>query len=128
MDNKKFPVLHTKFGKAGYYNGYYMITSTKEGNANKKLHRLVYEDYHKCTLLPNIDIHHIDGNSTNNCVLNLEAVNHNEHISRHHKGLPMPDNVKEALRKANIGKPPSAKNLEALRKANLGNKYNYKYV
>ena len=120
------PVLHTKYGTARFYNKGYMITSRKEGNCNKKLHRLIYEDYHGVTLLPSTDIHHIDGNPCNNHISNLEALTHAEHTSRHHKGLPMPAHVKKALRQANIGKPQSPKNKEALRKANLGNKYNYK--
>ncbi len=122
----EFPVLKTKFGTARFYNKGYMITSTKEGNGGKKLHRLIYEDYYGVTLLPSTNIHHIDGNPCNNNISNLEALTHAEHTSKHHKGLPMPNNVKEALRKANIGKPPNPKNLEVLRKVNKGNKYNYK--
>ena len=118
--------MYTKFGIARFYNKGYMITSRKEGNSGKKLHRLIYEDYYKCTLLPSTDIHHIDGNPRNNDPSNLQAISHSDHISLHHKGKPIPDHVKENLRKANLGKSPSPKNKEALRKANLGNKYAFK--
>jgi len=118
--------LHTEFGNAKFYNKGYSITSRKEGNMNKKLHRLIYEKFYNVTLPEEIDIHHKDYNPKNNCILNLEALTHDEHTSLHHKGMPMPNHVKEKLRQANIGKPPSPLNKEALRKANLGNKYNYK--
>lgn len=120
------PSLCTKWGNARFYNKGYMITSRKEGNCGKKLHRLIYEDYYGVTLLPSTDIHHIDGDPCNNNISNLEALSHADHTTIHHKGLTMPEHVKEALRQANIGKPQSPKNREALRKANIGNKYNYK--
>lgn len=119
-------ILHTQFGNAKFYNKGYMITSRKEGNVNKKLHRLIYENFYKIELPSDIDIHHKDHNPKNNCICNLEALTHEEHTSKHHKGMPMPEHVKEILRQANLGRSPSAKNKEALRKANLGNKYNYK--
>ena len=77
-------VLHTKFGTAKpNTNGYYRITSGREGNNMKFLHRLVFEDYHKCTLLPEAQIHHIDGDKNNNCILNLELVYRKDHINSH---------------------------------------------
>lgn len=40
-------ILHTKFGNAKIDNGYYRITSWKEGNNGKLLHRLIWEDFWK---------------------------------------------------------------------------------
>lgn len=77
-------LIETKFGKANINNkGYYDIVSEHEGNFRKKLHRLIYEDYHKVTLLSTTDIHHIDGNKLNNNIENLEAISHGEHSRRH---------------------------------------------
>ena len=80
-------LIETKFGKANINNkGYYDIVSEHEGNFRKKLHRLIYEDYYKVTLLPETDIHHIDGNKLNNNIENLEAISHGEHSRRHMVG------------------------------------------
>ena len=79
--------LVTKFGKALIdKKGYYVITSTKEGNNGKKLHRLIYEDYYGVTLLSQTDVHHIDGNKLNNDVNNLELLSHSEHRRYHMLG------------------------------------------
>ena len=63
--------------------GYYRIISKSEGNVGKYFHRVVYENYHKVTLLPNIVIHHKDGNNKNNCILNLEAMTNEDHSLLH---------------------------------------------
>lgn len=82
MSNK----IKTKFGNAHISEGYYRICSHKEGNFGKRLHRLIYEDYHKVTLLPNGVIHHIDGNKLNNSIDNLTLMSASEHNSQHQKG------------------------------------------
>jgi len=78
------PTLHTKWGTAKPNSkGYYRITSGVEGNNMKFLHRLIFEDYHRCTLLPEGQIHHIDGDKTNNCILNLELIHKRNHTLHH---------------------------------------------
>lgn len=51
-----------------------------------RFHRIVYEMYHKCCLLPWTDIHHKDGNINRNHPENLEALFHDKHSSITHKG------------------------------------------
>lgn len=70
-------------------------------------HRLVYEEYHKCNLLPWTEIHHIDENPSNNDINNLKAIFHKQHVSLHKK-IDMSDrkcfncgNNKTKLRKDN---------------------------
>ncbi len=46
-------------------------------------HRKIYEKYHKGSLLPGIEIHHIDGNKNNNEPSNLKAVSIEEHLAIH---------------------------------------------
>ena len=46
----------TKFGTAKIYRGYYIITSRKEGNHGKFLHRLIFEDFYKIKLPKHIII------------------------------------------------------------------------
>ena len=50
-----------------------------------KIYRKIYEDYHKCCLLPYIEIHHIDGNHKNNSIENLMPVSAIEHFEIHKK-------------------------------------------
>ena len=114
-------VLNTIFGKAKLYEDYYIIVGGV--NDGKKLHRLIYESFHKICLLPNTVIHHIDGNKLNNCILNLEMLTRGQHTTlhwtgRHHteetkikisnskKGRIMPEHEKEHLREIRTIKEP----------------------
>lgn len=80
-------LINTKFGNASINSyGYYRIVSKKEGNRGKLLHRLIYEDYFKVTLLPFVDIHHINKNKKDNNINNLKPMYHNEHCRKHKIG------------------------------------------
>lgn len=48
-----------------------------------KDYRKIYERYYECSLLQGIDIHHIDGDHSNNDPLNLQAVSLEEHYNIH---------------------------------------------
>ena len=48
-----------------------------------KNYRKIFERYHQCTLLEDIDIHHIDSNHDNNHPDNLRAVTLQEHYDIH---------------------------------------------
>ena len=81
-------VIKTKYGNATLNNyGYYHISSGKEGNHGKYLHRLIFEDFYNIKLdeeFPEgIEIHHIDGDKTNNEIWNLEPVSKSEHRQMH---------------------------------------------
>lgn len=98
-------IRHTKFGKVRINNsGYYTISSRNEGNHGKLLHRLIYEDFWGVKLVPEVLIHHIDGNPLNNCILNLEAMTDKEHKSLHHKGKTMSEDAKKKMSESAIGK------------------------
>ena len=67
-------VLHTKFGNAKINcRGYLAITSRKEGNNAKKLHRLMWEDFYG-EIPEGYVIHHKNGNKLDNCILNLQLM------------------------------------------------------
>ena len=78
--------LNTKWGTA-YINpdGHYQICSRKENNEGRLLHRLIYESVWG-KIPEGYVIHHIDGNKTNNCVLNLLMMKLEHHNSLHNKG------------------------------------------
>lgn len=85
-------VLHTKFGIAKLQsNGYYHITSYKEGNYGKRLHRLIWESIWG-KIPKNWVIHHVDGNKTNNCILNLWGMDKTYHNKLHNTGKNNPSN------------------------------------
>lgn len=47
-------------------------------------HRLNYEEYHKCCILPWGHIHHINGIKSDNNGENLQLLTNNEHIKLHY--------------------------------------------
>lgn len=77
------PLLLTEFGRAKIdAHGYYIITSRKEGNNGKLLHRCIFEKFHG-NIPKNYVIHHRDGDKLNNCILNLELLTSEKHNSIH---------------------------------------------
>lgn len=74
-------------------NGGYIIANKdigKDKNGKRKykahkLHRDLWEFYHKKSIPENCNIHHIDGNVTNNLIDNLMLVNKDEHKILHNK-------------------------------------------
>lgn len=79
--------ITTKFGTAKIdCTGYYEITSRKEGNNGKKLHRLIFEEFYGITVPEGFVVHHKDNNPLNNCILNLQLLSRSEHTSIHKSG------------------------------------------
>lgn len=77
-------IIHSKFGNLKLRdNGYYQVTSSKEGNFGKFFHRLLFEDFYNCKIPNGFVIHHKDGNCQNNCVLNLQMLSKKEHSRVH---------------------------------------------
>lgn len=82
--------IKTKFGTATINcDGYYEISSVKEGNHDKILHRLIYEDFYNVKLPSNVHVHHHNRNKLDNCVFNLRALPAKDHASLHHTGLKL---------------------------------------
>ena len=110
MSNEK--ILHTKFGNAKLRkDGYYKITSVKEGNHNKYLHRLIWEDFYGCDVPKGYHIHHKNGNKLDNCILNLALINKTTHNSMHSAGennamygKTHTKEVKDKIRALKVGK------------------------
>ena len=86
LEIKPANVLHSKWGTAKIDNqGYYRITSRKEGYNMKKLHRLIFENVYG-KIPKGMHIHHIDKNPLNNCILNLEPMTEEMHHKLHSNG------------------------------------------
>lgn len=77
--------IKTEFGKVMIHGGYYTISSRKEGNHGKKLHRLIYEKYFG-PIPEGFVIHHRDGNKLNNNLDNLVMLHSIEHNRLHMLG------------------------------------------
>jgi len=88
IDSKCDNTLSTKFGTAKINKriGYYQITSVKEGNDCKYLHRLIFEDFYNMTIPKGYIIHHKNGNKLDNCILNLQLMKRSEHMKMHNTG------------------------------------------
>ncbi|MBQ2654069.1 MAG: HNH endonuclease [Methanobrevibacter sp.] len=121
-------VLHTKFGTAKLdSNGYYKITSKKEGNSLKFLHRLIFEEHHRLTILPNNIIHHLDGNPQNNKISNLKLISHGEHSKLHRKNIPLSEKSKLNMSKAQNTSGYYRVMKEKCSRCKQGFYYKYKY-
>lgn len=120
--------LKTKFGTAKpTTRGYYRITSTKEGNANKLLHRLIWEEFWGCEIPKGYVIHHKNGNIQDNCILNLQLMRYKDHASMHNKGEKHPmygktisEEHKKKLSKAHAGKILSDEHKKKISESHKG--------
>ena len=61
------------------------MPKAKDKLRSRRQARHIWESYHKSSLLPGIQIHHLDGNPFNNAISNLKAVNPEEHWLIHFK-------------------------------------------
>ena len=79
----KIQGIQTKYGTITEKNGWYYISSNEHGHRGKALHRVIFEDYHKCTLLPEANIHHRNFNKHDNRIENLVLLSASEHQQIH---------------------------------------------
>lgn len=129
-------LINTKFGTAKLNkNGYYVITNRRDGNHNKFLHRLIYEDFYG--KIPNdCVIHHKDKNPINNCIMNLQLLSKREHMklhktgeNNHFYGKHFSKEHKQNLSKSHKGKIFSEIHKKRLSEINKGkNNPNSKYT
>ena len=83
--------MKSKFGNINIKSdGYYVISSEKEGNYGKYLHRLIYEELYG-EIPQGYVIHHKDHNKLNNCILNLQLMKRGEHSSLHNLNKKIPE-------------------------------------
>ena len=92
----KYPPINTKFGKAYFDGERYIIRNKNSIYNNKGLHKAIYEDYHKCTLLPKTHVHHIDKNPLNNSIENLQILSSSEHLKLHGQSKELSTKIKQS--------------------------------
>jgi hypothetical protein len=123
--------VKTKFGTAYKdYQGYMRISSVKEGNHNKLVHRLVFEDFYKIKLPHHIFIHHDDGDKTNNEIWNLIPMTNSEHSKLHNSGESHPlynkkhsEETKNKIRNSLLGNTLSEETLHKISKTHNSTGY-----
>lgn len=92
--------MKTKWGNAKINKkGYYQITSRKEGNNDKLLHRLIWEDFYGKPVPEGYDIHHINMVRTDNRIQNLQCVERGLHMRFHHKDKVVSEETKQKISK-----------------------------
>ncbi len=113
--------LHTKFGTAKLQqNGYYIITSCKEGHGGKRLHRLIWEDFYGCEIPKGYIIHHRNNIKTDNCILNLQLMRDSDHKKIHSETRS--EETKQKMSKSRSGcKNPMWKNYPRVKKNGFRN-------
>lgn len=94
---KLYPPINTKYGRAYFDKGYYRIRDKTSPYNMKTLHRLIFEEHHRCTLLSHAIIHHIDGDKTNQDISNLQLMSNSEHTILHNQiyGFTTPERTLE---------------------------------
>jgi hypothetical protein len=95
--------MKTKYGNATINtSGHYQISTTKEGNHNRLLHRLIWEDFYDKSIPKDYVIHHINDCKTDNRIQNLQCVKDSIHKSHHVKSnmnnVPKSKEHKQALK------------------------------
>lgn len=111
----------TKFGSAYVDSqGYLRVSSMKEGNHNKLVHRLMFEDFYQIKLPKHIHIHHEDGNKLNNEIWNLVPLTNSEHSFLHHKGAIFTEERCKNISDAKKGHKHSEEAKQKMKIAKLG--------
>lgn len=86
--------VNTKLGLVHQNNKGYYKTSD-----NELLHRKIWEEFYGQKIPKGYVIHHKDFNPRNNSIRNLQLMTMEEHLSLHHKGKQLDDELKEKLSK-----------------------------
>ena len=91
--------MKSKFGNVKLNSkGYFIVTSGKEGNNGKFLHRLIWEDFYGYEMPEGYVVHHKNGDSADNCILNLQLMRKKEHSRLHRLGKPLSNETQLKLR------------------------------
>lgn len=133
--------ITTKYGRARLNDKHYRISSEKEGNLGKYVHRLVFEEFYQCEIPDDWVIHHEDGDPTNNEIWNLVPMTVSEHSTLHtkqmseeitkrfselHKGIPKSESHKKKIAET-ICLKNNTTGYYRVRKEHTNGKLGYRY-
>ena len=91
--------FNSPFGTIRINNeGYFSISSGKEGNNKKLFHRMLFEKFYG-QIPDGYVIHHKDKNRLNCCIFNLQLMKQEEHCRFHNTGENNPKYWKGKIRK-----------------------------
>jgi hypothetical protein len=93
--------LRGRLVKCQLFNGMEFVEHQGYYESHKwgRMHRVVYEFYNKCSILPGHEVHHIDEDPSNNDISNLQLMTKSDHIKHH-----MKDRDKTTEHKDNLSK------------------------
>ena len=83
VEHPKFIIFQGK--KYRLSTGNYYRTENQGKNGPCNLHRAIWEFYYKCKIPVGHCVHHIDGNTFNNEISNLELIHKSDHAKNHLK-------------------------------------------
>lgn len=123
----RLPPINTKYGRAYHDKGYYIIRDKTSKYNNQPLHKVIYEEYYHCTILKGNQIHHLDGNKSNNKIDNLKLMTKSEHTILHNKqkGFAIPERTLN--HNVNISKSQNNTGYFRVSKSKANNKQGFVY-
>ena len=89
--------------------GHWQVVTSIEGNWGELWHRLIWERFHQRKIPKGYHVHHIDGNPSNNCIMNLCILPAREHVRLHKKGGKLSQEHKDKISKSMLGNEKSIK-------------------
>ena len=114
--------IKTKFGTA-YLGG----KGYWELKGGKPLHKAIYEDYYKCSILKGNVIHHINKDRTDNRISNLQLMTLGQHTTLHNTGRKYSEETCRKLSESlkgennpNWGKPRSEETKKKISESQKG--------
>jgi len=97
--------INGKILKQDKIKDYFYIDLWKNGEyKNKQVHILVYETHNNYKLKPDECVHHINEDKENNIFENLEKMPKSEHLSFHHKGKIISEEIRNKISEKMKGK------------------------
>ena len=95
-------ITSTKFGN-GHHGALGYIQITTGPNKGKLLHRLIWEEWYGKPVPNGYDIHHLNGNKSDNRIQNLQCVEHLAHMKSHNKGRTFSEETRKKLSESKTG-------------------------
>lgn len=116
IDVEKGTIYSLKYKKyIGSVNkkGYVQVGKPKDYK-HKGLHQYIWMVANGCDIPEGYEIHHIDGNTLNNSIYNLELIESFKHRSEHKKGKIFSEEHRRKISNSNVNNPKQSKQVTQL--------------